>query len=159
MPKTKFPSTPPVSFDDLVSRALIKYPKARKIAVQNFAGTCDRLDYGAEYNLAQDARDYAWNVQTINAIRWTIKNKGTIRPGLAPEPPAPKPAQGNFNPYLIPLDRALAMHGIESVDLWAQSPQAMDSVQPCLCEDGCEAEPDGHCQHGCPSLTLALGLI
>lgn len=35
----------------------------------------------------------------------------------------------------------------------------MDSVCPALCEDGCEVEPDGCCEHGHPSLLIALGLI
>lgn len=34
-----------------------------------------------------------------------------------------------------------------------------DSVVPSLCEDGCEVEPDGRCEHGYPSVLLAAGLI
>ncbi|HUT15460.1 MAG TPA: hypothetical protein VMY98_04365 [Anaerolineae bacterium] len=29
----------------------------------------------------------------------------------------------------------------------------------CEATDGCWVEPDGHCEHGCPSWMLALGLI
>ena len=32
----------------------------------------------------------------------------------------------------------------------------------CKCKDGdCgdEVEPDGHCEHGCPSILLAVGII
>jgi hypothetical protein len=35
----------------------------------------------------------------------------------------------------------------------------LDSVQPALCEEWCEVEPDGHCQHGHPSVAVALWLI
>lgn len=34
-----------------------------------------------------------------------------------------------------------------------------DSICPALCIEGCEVEPDGHCEHGCPSLLLAAELI
>jgi hypothetical protein len=34
-----------------------------------------------------------------------------------------------------------------------------DSVVPALCHDGCEVEPDGHCQHDCPSILVKLGVI
>jgi hypothetical protein len=35
----------------------------------------------------------------------------------------------------------------------------LDSVQPACCDEGCEVEPDGRCEHGCPSVSLALGII
>lgn len=41
---------------------------------------------------------------------------------------------------------------MESLDL-------TDSVVPALCSEGCEVEPDGHCQHGGESIMLALGVI
>jgi hypothetical protein len=34
-----------------------------------------------------------------------------------------------------------------------------DAVCPALCDEGCEVEPDGECEHGCPSVLLAAGLI
>jgi hypothetical protein len=34
-----------------------------------------------------------------------------------------------------------------------------DENTPALCEDGCEVEADGHCEHGCRSVLLAAGLI
>lgn len=34
-----------------------------------------------------------------------------------------------------------------------------DSVVPACCNEGCEVEPDGHCEHGCPSPLLAMGMI
>lgn len=35
----------------------------------------------------------------------------------------------------------------------------MDSVQPAMCDEECEVEPDGHCPHGAPSLSIVLGII
>lgn len=35
----------------------------------------------------------------------------------------------------------------------------LDSVVPACCKHGCEVEPDGYCEHGCPSVLLAAGLI
>ena len=34
-----------------------------------------------------------------------------------------------------------------------------DSISPALCTEGCQVEPDGYCEHGNPSILLALGLI
>ena len=34
-----------------------------------------------------------------------------------------------------------------------------DSVMPACCSEGCEVEPDGECEHGFPSVLLAMGLI
>ena len=33
------------------------------------------------------------------------------------------------------------------------------SVVPACCSEGCSVEPDGHCQHGFPSVLLKLGII
>jgi hypothetical protein len=30
---------------------------------------------------------------------------------------------------------------------------------PACCTEGCEVEPDGRCEHGCPSILLAAGII
>lgn len=52
--------------------------------------------------------------------------------------------------------------GLESSEAWEEhmaSAEILDSVQPAMCEEGCEAEPDGHCEHGCPSLLLAMGVV
>lgn len=34
-----------------------------------------------------------------------------------------------------------------------------DSVCPALCDEGCEVEPDGECEHECPSVLIEAGLI
>lgn len=36
---------------------------------------------------------------------------------------------------------------------------SFDGICPALCSEGCEVEPDGECEHGCPSLLIALGVI
>lgn len=35
----------------------------------------------------------------------------------------------------------------------------MDGYAPALCEDGCDVEPDGECEHGHPSILMAKGMI
>lgn len=42
----------------------------------------------------------------------------------------------------------------DALDSWAT-----DSVVPALCREGCEVEPDGSCEHGCPSILVKLGVI
>ena len=56
------------------------------------------------------------------------------------------------NPYRISAAETLAMHGLDLED-------CDDSIVPSCCTEGCEVEPDGRCEHGCPSVLLALGLI
>lgn len=34
-----------------------------------------------------------------------------------------------------------------------------DSVVPACCVHGCEVEPDGRCEHGCPSPLIVMGFI
>lgn len=34
-----------------------------------------------------------------------------------------------------------------------------DSIVPACCSQGCEVEPDGRCEHGCPSALIAAGFI
>lgn len=35
----------------------------------------------------------------------------------------------------------------------------MDGYAPALCEDGCDVEPDGECEHGHLSILMVMGLI
>lgn len=34
-----------------------------------------------------------------------------------------------------------------------------DGFAPAMCEDGCDVEPDGECEHGHPSLLLCVNLV
>jgi hypothetical protein len=66
----------------------------------------------------------------------------TTKPGVRPK-----------NQYRISLQEALDNAGMDF--------EAMmnDSVIPACCSEGCEVEPDGRCEHGCPSVLLAMGVI
>ena len=37
--------------------------------------------------------------------------------------------------------------------------ECADGTCPACCSEGCIVEPDGHCEHGNPSVLLAMGLI
>jgi hypothetical protein len=56
------------------------------------------------------------------------------------------------NPHRISAGQALAEAGLNIED-------CTDSIVPACCDEGCEVEPDGRCEHGCPSVLLALGVI
>jgi len=60
---------------NLIEQAMIKYPKARKIAVENASAGIFKLDYAASANIAMDARMYKWTAQTVNAIKWVINQQ------------------------------------------------------------------------------------
>ena len=55
-------------------QALIKYPKAKKIAVENFTMNKEGKGMNMEdsMNLQYDARVYGWNADTIQAIKAVI---------------------------------------------------------------------------------------
>jgi hypothetical protein len=55
-----------------IELALKKYPKARRIAVENFTMTADCLDMATGMNLSADTRAYNWNAHTVNAIRFVL---------------------------------------------------------------------------------------
>jgi hypothetical protein len=56
------------------------------------------------------------------------------------------------NEYRIKASEALDNAGM-SID------ECDDSVVPACCKEGCMVEPDGSCEHDCPSVLLALGVI
>jgi hypothetical protein len=54
---------------EVISEILEKYPKARKIAVENFLASSVGYDYNSQIsNLELDANLYKWNRTTIKAI-------------------------------------------------------------------------------------------
>lgn len=57
-----------------VIEALKKFPKARKIAVENVTMGKEGkgMDYGKAMNLAMDTRLYGWNDDTVKAIKAVI---------------------------------------------------------------------------------------
>ena len=63
--------------NEVIQAALIKYPKAKKIAVENvsmwYRGTWDDA-----LNLRMDAVSYKWNSDTIKAIKFVYTKTANI---------------------------------------------------------------------------------
>ena len=61
----------------------------------------------------------------------------------------------------ISIERLKSDYGVTTEDQWLdQLGRWMHAgIVPALCEDGCEVEPDGRCEHGHPSILLAMGII
>lgn len=53
----------------------------------------------------------------------------------------------------ITVEQALENDGVELMEV------AFSSVVPACCSEGCQVEPDGHCEHGFESVLLKEGLI
>ena len=52
---------------------MAKYPKAKRIAVENFTSFgAATWDTAAQFNLYQDAHDYKWNHHTVAAIKMVM---------------------------------------------------------------------------------------
>ncbi len=60
----------------LIAEALRKFPKAKKIAVENFTIGKEGMgmDVGTVMNLEMDTRLYKWNPDTVRAIWFVIRN-------------------------------------------------------------------------------------
>lgn len=63
------------------------------------------------------------------------------------------------NPYRLTLRQWLEQEGFESLEDAVESGDLSDSAMAALCTEGCIVEPDGRCEHGCPSPLRALGII
>lgn len=65
------------------------------------------------------------------------------------------------NPYRISSKQYFLDNGMEDPEeRYAHLENLIcDGIVPALCKEGCDVEPDGRCEHGCPSLLLALGMI
>ena len=62
----------------------------------------------------------------------------------------------NYNKSLrISVAKACELHDFDMYDMSSM----MDSVVPACCDAGCEVEPDGRCEHGHPSILLAMGML
>lgn len=57
-----------------IETALQKYPKARRIAVENFTIGLEGkgMDFKTAMNLDADARAYGWKPDTIKAIKFVL---------------------------------------------------------------------------------------
>lgn len=61
----------------IIEQAIKKYPKAKKIAVENATmGQTDSLAF--RMNLSADAACYKWNRDTLQAINFIMANKDKI---------------------------------------------------------------------------------
>lgn len=60
---------------NLIDQAIKKYPKAKRIAVENFTSGYDHLSMEACMNLSADTDCYGWNAHTVDAIRWVLNQK------------------------------------------------------------------------------------
>ena len=63
---------------NIIDQAIKKFPKAKRIAVENFTSGYDHLSMEAAMNLSMDAAAYNWNSNTISAIRWVLNHKHTF---------------------------------------------------------------------------------
>jgi len=61
-----------------VQDALIKYPKAKKIAVENFVWSASTDKRANAMNIGQDARDHSWNAATVSAIKMALRELGKM---------------------------------------------------------------------------------
>ena len=61
------------------------------------------------------------------------------------------------NEYRISMRQTAQNYGMTVDEMLEEF--GTESVVPALCSEGCEVEPDGRCEHGCPSLLVAIGCI
>lgn len=59
--------------NELIEEALKKFPKARKIAVENFCLSACKDKTTNQWNLSEDTRMYSWNAHTTAAIRTVLQ--------------------------------------------------------------------------------------
>lgn len=58
------------------------------------------------------------------------------------------------------LSEVLHLHGFDSHEVSTFVHYCyLESETPAMCLHGCNVEPDGHCEHGNPSVFLFLGMI
>lgn len=59
---------------EIINQALVKFPKAKRIAVENATmGQTDGMAF--RMNLEADRQAYSWNSHTMAAINFVMKNK------------------------------------------------------------------------------------
>lgn len=63
--------------NEVIQAALIKYPKAKKIAVENVS-MWYRGTYEDSMNLHLDAQSYGWNNDTMKAIKFVYTKTANI---------------------------------------------------------------------------------
>lgn len=68
------------------------------------------------------------------------------------------PPKALTNLHRIPLVNLASSEGYSDVIDYLEAECSNVVVRAC-CDEGCEVEPDGTCEHGCPSALLAAGVI
>ena len=65
------------------------------------------------------------------------------------------------NPYRITARNFFESNGLaeEEAQIDFIESTTFEGIAPALCREGCEVESDGRCEHGCPSILLALGYV
>lgn len=58
----------------------------------------------------------------------------------------------------LPVSNLAKEYGYDNVFDFLND-ECRDSVVPACCIHGCEVEPDGRCEHNCPSPLLVMGFI
>jgi hypothetical protein len=68
------------TFASNIEAGLIKYPKARRIAVENvtYGIRPENQDMAWRMNFATDCSLYSWNGQTIACMNWVIKQNDKV---------------------------------------------------------------------------------
>lgn len=59
-----------------VDIALANYPKAKRMAVENFCFSAPKDKTANRINLAADAKSYPWNRDTVEAIKSVLRAEG-----------------------------------------------------------------------------------
>lgn len=64
--------------DTLIDAACKVYPKAKRIAVENFCVSADNYKFANAINLKEDARAYKWNTDTVIVIKQVLRQTGKL---------------------------------------------------------------------------------
>lgn len=59
----------------------------------------------------------------------------------------------------ISIEETLEIHGLDPDIKKLHILLAFESIVPACCDEGCEVEPDGTCEHGNPSILIELGIM
>lgn len=65
-----------IPLTNAVDKAMAKYPKARRIAVENFTSSCGDQGMHNALNLQADRKAYNWTQQTVDAIKLAVRLLG-----------------------------------------------------------------------------------
>ena len=64
--------------NDLIDSALRKFPRAKKMAVENFCWSAPDDKFANRANLQMDTRLYNWNRDTVKAIEYVLSWQNKI---------------------------------------------------------------------------------